>query len=45
MFSTIFRERRGEEGEREKYQCEKYRLVVSCTHLDWGLNPQPGQMP
>ena len=29
---------RGREGEREG---EKYELVASCTHLDWGLNPQP----
>ena len=42
FFLTDSRERG---RERVKHLCEKEnQLVASCTHCDWGLNPQPRQV-
>ena len=46
----LFLERgEGREKERERNidvrEREEHRLVASCTHPDWGLNPQPKHVP
>ena len=43
----IFSERReGRERKGENIDVrEKHQLVASCTHPNWGLNPQPRHVP
>ena len=42
-----FRKRRRERGLRERNTDvrDKCQLVASCTHPNWGLNPQPRHVP
>ena len=47
MFIYLFEggERRERERKRNIEVREKHRLVASCTHLDWGLDYNPGTCP
>ena len=54
IYLSIFREREGREGEREKHQLvakekqdarEKHQLIASSTYPDWEWNCNPGMCP